>query len=522
MKSIADGTPFRPTACVAAALIVAAVSIVGCATTRGHWKQASTLNTIGAYEDFLRCHPESESAAAAGRRIEVLKFEEACDRNEVAIYETFLSAYPSSEMRDTVEDLLDQKLAALRGIAMRVLDLQLETELDTQDIEVSLTGIASFQLSFDGRSAVATNPLLRRVRVGKSNRFDTLLRTSVCEALQDLDIRLLQSSQSEEEPLGLGHAPHRGKRTRNVDERGASGDGVLTVGPPTVKSVEVTQFMSIGNASFGYDVPVRLHHKTAGLIFDTVIAGPQQSEPLQEGDASELIRKASGLLREHQTAEALRFGLQLLFARYFGPNRYTRALIGCLKSRNANHKVLAVQLLRTTPNACSVLVRVLEDSSTSARVAACEALGEIGDTAVVASLCGMLVSKDADTVVIAAAAALAELGDKRACRPLIRSLGEPSPDVRRAVLIALSKLGEPQWQELLLKKPSGGYYACLAEIDDIRVVDALIRALELADRVQPFDRAAITAALIRITGQDFGEDPEAWSNWWKLSRGAYR
>ncbi|MDP6381359.1 MAG: HEAT repeat domain-containing protein, partial [Phycisphaerae bacterium] len=55
----------------------------------------------------------------------------------------------------------------------------------------------------------------------------------------------------------------------------------------------------------------------------------------------------------------------------------------------------------------------------------------------------------------------------------------------------------------------------LGEIRDARAIVHLIKALRDSDRYVRIDAAK---ALIRITGQNFGQDQEKWKEWWAMTR----
>ena len=50
-------------------ILLFALLLTGCATTKGDWEKANRLNTAEAYEEFLRKHPESEFTEEAKKRI---------------------------------------------------------------------------------------------------------------------------------------------------------------------------------------------------------------------------------------------------------------------------------------------------------------------------------------------------------------------------------------------------------------------------------------------------------------------
>jgi ankyrin repeat protein len=97
--------------------------------------------------------------------------------------------------------------------------------------------------------------------------------------------------------------------------------------------------------------------------------------------------------------------------------------------------------------------------------------------------------KDADpSVRWDSARRLGELKDQHATIPLIEAMADAHPYVRRRAAVALG------------------------ELHDIRAVDVLIKALSDQDS---FVKKFALEALEQITGQQIGNDPNRWREWWK-------
>ena len=129
-----------------------------------------------------------------------------------------------------------------------------------------------------------------------------------------------------------------------------------------------------------------------------------------------------------------------------------------------------------------VLTQCLADPDVGVRVAASNALGEIGIAASAGALIKVL--NDASRYVRATAAeALGRLKKRRAIRPLIALLGDSEPAVRQNVLEALRRLGEEPLVEaykwaLQASSPDASALARLASRGDVRIVTPLLRRLE--------------------------------------------
>jgi len=69
--------------------------LAGCATVDTRWHQATSSNTLRAYESFLKRHPDSEHAVTAKEKIESLRWQRTKKSNTASAYEAFLRKYPS-------------------------------------------------------------------------------------------------------------------------------------------------------------------------------------------------------------------------------------------------------------------------------------------------------------------------------------------------------------------------------------------------------------------------------------------
>jgi len=177
-----------------------------------------------------------------------------------------------------------------------------------------------------------------------------------------------------------------------------------------------------------------------------------------------------------------------------GDNRAVEPLIPLLGDADANVRVYAAGALgeiNKDPRAFAVLITALGDTGAQVRWSAAGALGKLGDIRAVGPLVVLL--GDADISVRGSAArALGCLGDIRAVEPLIPLLGDADANVRWSAAAALWKINK-----------------------DPRAFPVLIAALEDANL---YARRGAAQALRDITGQDFGEDAEAWQKWWDANR----
>lgn len=205
------------------------------------------------------------------------------------------------------------------------------------------------------------------------------------------------------------------------------------------------------------------------------------------------------------------------------------------------------------------LIEALKSKNPVVRRGAIVALGEIKDPMAAEPLVEAL--KDEDQIVRSGAPwVLSLIKDKRAVEPLIAALRDQDRTVRRNAEIALTII-EPDWvrgeaarrqipefvsalklsdsfarwkaADVLIKigeasveplikalegdseEAKGSAIWALSEIKDTRAVEPLIEALD--DREWNIRENAHNA-LSNITGEDFGEDADAWKKWWKNKR----
>ncbi|MHA7631706.1 HEAT repeat domain-containing protein [Corallococcus sp. M7] len=86
-----------------------ALALVLLATGCSHmsFEKASELDTVQAYQDFLRENPDDPEATTAQGRIEGLEFDEAKRLHSVIAYKRFLETYPDAPQQPRVKSLLE-------------------------------------------------------------------------------------------------------------------------------------------------------------------------------------------------------------------------------------------------------------------------------------------------------------------------------------------------------------------------------------------------------------------------------
>jgi outer membrane protein assembly factor BamD (BamD/ComL family) len=94
---------------IAAALaIVLTGLLLGCSSTEADWQQATQGNTITAYQDFLKAHPNGQHADEARNRIHSLEDDQAwmtaMNANTEQSYQQYLTAEPNGAHAQDARD----------------------------------------------------------------------------------------------------------------------------------------------------------------------------------------------------------------------------------------------------------------------------------------------------------------------------------------------------------------------------------------------------------------------------------
>ncbi|HPR54541.1 MAG TPA: hypothetical protein PLV84_05375 [Deltaproteobacteria bacterium] len=75
-------------------MFVSFLGISGCSTVHIDWDMATSINTIEAYDEFLRKHPDSEFTAQALKKVEPMRYQKALDLGTSTGFSTYLLKYP--------------------------------------------------------------------------------------------------------------------------------------------------------------------------------------------------------------------------------------------------------------------------------------------------------------------------------------------------------------------------------------------------------------------------------------------
>jgi len=250
-----------------------------------------------------------------------------------------------------------------------------------------------------------------------------------------------------------------------------------------------------------------------------------------------------------------------------GDTRAVRILVSARANKDEETAQAGLEALRQLgPAGVDAVTAILQNTEqeTVFRVMAAQALGQIGDPRAFEPLLATFQEDDpTGWLAEAAAEALGTLGDSRAFDPLVATLNDKDADegLREASAKALGHLGDSRAVESLIATfeetdPDGYEWPlqtssaqALAELGDSRAVDAILKALEdYAIEYWEFQYAMVKAleqlgdqraagslielfgaeffcaqeeaieVLRTLTGQDLGEDPERWKQWWEAQK----
>lgn len=205
----------------------------------------------------------------------------------------------------------------------------------------------------------------------------------------------------------------------------------------------------------------------------------------------------------------------------FGKDARVSELSARLVSGSVTEKVGAARDLATSRSseARDALLKALEDPEPSVRQEAALALGFFKGKKGVLSLISMLTSEEDPAVKIAVVEALGQLKNRKATAQLAETLWDPAVEVRLAASKALGQMGDPGATLALterLKDSSAAVRrtaaASMTRIGDHRAIRPLIGCLKDEDDKV---RSVALEGLRALTLEDFGQNQEAWIEWFK-------
>ncbi|MBI3195447.1 MAG: HEAT repeat domain-containing protein [Ignavibacteriae bacterium] len=99
---------FKVVILVVALLTILASLLNGCASSTSGWKEAQSINTLEAYQDFLDSNPSKEHADSARWKIDTLSFLRAKQEHTISSYDRYLRQFPRGEFAHEVSERLEK------------------------------------------------------------------------------------------------------------------------------------------------------------------------------------------------------------------------------------------------------------------------------------------------------------------------------------------------------------------------------------------------------------------------------
>lgn len=102
--------PVRGSRATVRLLLVAAavVTLAACASDEGAWSKAQKADSVAAYQEYLRDHPQGKFAAQANARVDELELSAAEEAGTVAALEAYLASHPGSSVAGRASERLAQ------------------------------------------------------------------------------------------------------------------------------------------------------------------------------------------------------------------------------------------------------------------------------------------------------------------------------------------------------------------------------------------------------------------------------
>jgi HEAT repeat protein len=205
----------------------------------------------------------------------------------------------------------------------------------------------------------------------------------------------------------------------------------------------------------------------------------------------------------------------------FGDDPRLGELSALLDSGSVTEKVTAARSLATfrSSEARNALMQALDDPEPSVRQEAALSLGVFTGKRVVLRLVALLDSESDPMVKAVVAEALGQMKSRRATHPLVEVLWDPSVDVRLAASKALGQIADPGATLALAERLQDSSAAVrrtaaasMARIGDHRAIRPLIECLKDEDDKV---RSVALEGLRALTLEDFGQNHDAWIEWFK-------
>jgi outer membrane protein assembly factor BamD (BamD/ComL family) len=147
--------------------VVMVAFVAACATMQSSWDATKSADTIAAYEDFLKKHPDGDLAEQARvRRYELYEerdWKDAEASNTIAVYEGFMKNYPQGRYKNDVSARLE--LLSLPNVSTEKLIKRYQQGVFVDETRSTLEKF-SFEQAITGNTISAYEDYLKRYPVG--------------------------------------------------------------------------------------------------------------------------------------------------------------------------------------------------------------------------------------------------------------------------------------------------------------------------------------------------------------------
>jgi HEAT repeat protein len=538
-------------------LVAVVVLAVGCATAmKGDWQEAESANTVEAYEEFLKNHPEGELADKARSRLERMYFEKAQAKDTITDYEKFLKQYPKGDYADKAKE--------------KIMELRFKETAKKDNISAYQKFLKSYPKGpFSEKALSRIKELTKKeqikalhsaktVRIVVSQSYEKAEDISlpfedlagklfkyaglkvVGADVKDYDVAL--KVQAKGKPLGTVQTE------KKIKYSGASLSGTISLEIPRLpdykKSFKGSMSPSdkrrpsqLRASDTPFNGAFRAKDSFIPKMFEIMgefYGNKPLIEAIKDGvlvikwEAGVSLKRIKDSVEIEQLIVAMKdkdYAWNVADALVKIGKPAVNQLITFLRDENWEVRKNVAEILgRIKDNrAVKPLIASLNDRDENFRAIAAEALGEIKDPNVVKPLITVFTDEDEDmNVRWKAAVALGRIKDTRAVEPLISALKDRNREIRWIAATALGEIKDARAVDALItaledkhNKVRERAAFSLGELKDSRAVESLISNLRDKDKIVRLNSAE---ALVKITKKDFGEDQNKWKEWWEKSK----
>lgn len=160
----------------------------GCATMQSRWQDAVAINTIAAYEKFLKLYSTGTLADEARSRLETLYLQKAKDTNTIAAYEDFLKRYTKGPLADNASlylKNLKNQLKAVEQAARDVLPPEAKVEVTSVSRYPQKSDFVISAHLLEGHSTDDNSPYVRG-DYGTHEKLTNLIRYRCAKVLKSI------------------------------------------------------------------------------------------------------------------------------------------------------------------------------------------------------------------------------------------------------------------------------------------------------------------------------------------------